>query len=36
MQEKINNILELIDKFTPQNYEEVESFRISLIGKRVN
>ncbi len=34
MQEKINNILELIDKFTPQNYEEVESFRISLIGKK--
>jgi len=34
MQEKINNILELIDKYTPQNYEEVESFRISLIGKK--
>lgn len=34
MQEKINNILELIDKFTPQNYEEVESFKISLIGKK--
>lgn len=34
MQEKINNIIELIDKFTPQNYEEVESFRISLIGKK--
>jgi len=34
MQEKINNILELIAKFTPQNYEEVESFRISLIGKK--
>lgn len=34
MQDKINKILEYIENFTPKTFEDVESFRISLVGKK--
>jgi hypothetical protein len=34
MQDKINKISEYIENFTPKTFEDVESFRISLLEKR--
>jgi len=34
MQDKINKILEYIENFTPKTFEDLESFRISLVGKK--